>query len=37
VLAKTALASVGLSLANGRLVWAENRSDGGRLRALAVG
>jgi hypothetical protein len=37
VLAKTAPAAVGLSLANGRLVWAENRSDGGRLRALAVG
>jgi hypothetical protein len=36
-LAKTAPTAVGLSLANGRLVWAENRDDSGRLRALAVG
>jgi hypothetical protein len=37
VVGKTAPSTVGLSLANNRLVWAENRSDGGRLRALAVG
>jgi len=37
VLAKTAPTAVGLSLANGRLLWAENRTAGGRLRALAVG
>jgi hypothetical protein len=37
VVAKTGPTSVGLSLENDRLVWAENRSDGGRLRALAVG
>jgi hypothetical protein len=37
VLTKTAPTAVGLSLANGRLVWAENRADGGRLRALAAG
>jgi hypothetical protein len=36
-LAKTAPTAVGLSLSNGRLLWADNRSDGGRLRALAVG
>jgi hypothetical protein len=29
--------AVGLSLANGRLVWAVNQGDTGRLRALAVG
>jgi hypothetical protein len=38
ILARTAPTSVGMSLENGRLVWAENRPDGtGRLRALAVG
>jgi hypothetical protein len=37
VVAKTAPTAVGLSLANGRLVWADNRVDSGRLRALAVG
>ena len=37
VLAKTAPTALGLSLANGRLVWVDNRTDGGRLRALAVG
>jgi hypothetical protein len=37
LLAKTAQNSVGLSLANGQLVWAENAGSGGRLRALAVG
>jgi hypothetical protein len=37
VLAKTGPTTLGLSLANGRLVWAENRDDGDRLRALAVG
>jgi hypothetical protein len=37
VVAKTAPTAVGLSLANGRLVWADNRGDSGRLRALAVG
>jgi hypothetical protein len=36
-LAKTARTSVGLSLAQGRLVWAENHGDTGRLRALPVG
>ena len=36
-LAKTAANAVGLSLANGRLVWAVNKGDTGRLRALAVG
>jgi hypothetical protein len=35
-LAKTAHGPVGLSLARGRLVWAENHGDTGRLRALAV-
>jgi len=29
--------AVGLSLAHGRLIWAENHGAGGRLRALAVG
>jgi hypothetical protein len=28
---------VGLSLAHSRLLWAENRTRTGRLRALAVG
>jgi hypothetical protein len=37
VLTKTAPTTVGLSLANDRLVWAENRDAIGRLRALAVG
>jgi hypothetical protein len=38
ILAKTAPDSVGMSLVNGRLIWAEDRNDGtGRLRALAVG
>ena len=36
-LVKTGLTSLGLSLANGRLIWAENHNGGGRLRALAVG
>jgi hypothetical protein len=37
VLANTPPTAVGLSLANDRLIWAENRDDAGRLRALAVG
>jgi hypothetical protein len=36
-LVKTGLNNVGLSLAKGRLIWAENHNGGGRLRALAVG
>jgi hypothetical protein len=36
-LTKTAPNAVGLSLAHGRLVWAVNKGDTGRLRALAVG
>ena len=36
LLAKTAQDSVGLSLAHGRLAWADNRGDTGRLRALSV-
>ena len=36
-LAKTAANAVGLSLAHGRLVWAVNKGDTGRLRALSVG
>jgi hypothetical protein len=36
-LVQTAQNSVGLSLAQGRLIWAENHGVGGRLRALAVG
>ena len=36
-LVKTALTSLGLSLARGRLLWAENHNRTGRLRALAVG
>jgi len=37
LLTKTAPNTVGLSLANGQLVWVENRADAGRLRGLAVG
>lgn len=36
-LVKTGLNYVGLSLARGRLVWAENHNQTGRLRALSVG
>jgi hypothetical protein len=36
-LVQTGQNSVGLSLAHGRLIWAENHGTGGRLRALAVG
>jgi hypothetical protein len=36
-LAKTAHGPIGLSLARGRLVWAENHGGTGRLRALTVG
>jgi hypothetical protein len=36
-LASTSQNPVGLSLANGRLVWAENHGGTGRLRALTVG
>ena len=36
-LVKTGQNCVGLSLARGRLIWAENHGDTGRLRALAVG
>jgi hypothetical protein len=36
-LAQTALTTLGLSLARGRLLWAENHNRTGRLRALAVG
>jgi hypothetical protein len=36
-LAKTGLNVVGLSLAQGRLVWAENHNGAGRLRALQLG
>jgi len=36
-LVQTGLNYVGLSLANGRLLWAENHNHAGRLRALAVG
>lgn len=36
LLAKTALDSVGLSLAHGRLLWADNHDDIGRLRAVSV-
>jgi hypothetical protein len=35
-LAKTGPNAVGLALKKNQLVWAENRGDGGRLRALAV-
>jgi hypothetical protein len=36
-LANTGLNTLGLSLAHGRLLWAENHNRTGRLRALAVG
>ncbi len=36
-LVQTGLNYVGLSLAHGRLIWAENHNGTGRLRALAVG
>jgi hypothetical protein len=36
-LVQTALNPLGLSLAEGRLIWAEDHNHGGRLRALAVG
>jgi hypothetical protein len=36
LLAKTGPGAVGLSLENGRLVWAENRGNTGRLRQLSV-
>jgi hypothetical protein len=36
-LVKTGLTSLGLSLAHGRLIWAENHNQTGRLRALTVG
>ncbi|MGH2977949.1 MAG: hypothetical protein ACRDKC_06215 [Gaiellaceae bacterium] len=36
-LVQTGLKYLGLSLANGRLIWAENHTHAGRLRALAVG
>jgi hypothetical protein len=36
-LVQTGLNDVGLSLAHGRLIWAENHNGTGRLRALAVG
>jgi hypothetical protein len=36
-LVKTGLNYLGLSLAHGRLIWAENHNHTGRLRALAVG
>jgi hypothetical protein len=36
-LAQTAQTSLGLALANGRLIWAENHNGTGRLRALSVG
>jgi hypothetical protein len=37
ILAKTPVDSVGMSLVNGRLAWAENRADGtGRLRVLSA-
>jgi hypothetical protein len=37
MLARTAPTTVGLSLANNRIVWAENRDVNGRLRTLAAG
>ncbi|HZT53104.1 MAG TPA: hypothetical protein VE995_01855 [Gaiellaceae bacterium] len=37
ILARTGASPVGLSLADGRLVWAENRDDGGRIRTLVLG
>ena len=36
-LVSTSANAVGLSLADGRLIWAENHGGTGRLRALAVG
>lgn len=36
-LVQTGLNCVGLALAHGRLIWAENHNGTGRLRALAVG
>jgi hypothetical protein len=36
-LTKTGLTTLGLSLARGRLVWAENHNRTGRLQALSVG
>ena len=36
-LVDTGLTSLGLSLAHGRLIWAENHNRTGRLRALTVG
>lgn len=36
-LAQTGLNCVGLALAHGRLIWAENHNGAGRLRELAVG
>ena len=36
-LVKTGLSYVGLSLAQGRLLWAQNNGNTGRLRTLAVG
>jgi hypothetical protein len=36
-LAKTGLNYLGLALARGRLIWAQNHGNTGRLRALAVG
>jgi hypothetical protein len=37
VLAKTGPSPVGISLAHGRLIWAENHAGAGRLRSLSVG
>jgi hypothetical protein len=34
---QTGLNCVGLALAHGRLIWAENNNGTGRLRELAVG
>jgi hypothetical protein len=36
-LVSTSANAVGLSLADGRLIWAENHARTGRLRALSVG
>jgi hypothetical protein len=36
-LLQTGLTTVGLSLAKGRLIWAQNHNGAGRLRALAAG
>ncbi|HJU35987.1 MAG TPA: hypothetical protein VJ716_01025 [Gaiellaceae bacterium] len=35
--ANTGLTSVGLALARGRLIWAENHNGSGRLRAVTIG